>query len=60
MSLDELFYKLHRDKDEIENIQVLHGQCLRLFVYKDKDTWLFEDGFRLDVNKHKEGKKDEY
>lgn len=49
--IEELFRKLNRDDKLINQTMVVHGHCLRLFVSKEKDTWLFQDGYRLDVAK---------
>ena len=49
--IDELFMKLYRDNDLINKEMVKHGHCLRLFVSKETDTWLFQDGYRLEVRK---------
>lgn len=58
MSFYELYEKYKRDYQLIKRESLAHGHCLRLFVYDAKDTWLFEDGFKLDVPTQKKGDTD--
>ena len=48
---DELFIKINQNKELLDELTAAHGHCIRVFVTKESDTWLFEDQFKYVVKK---------
>lgn len=50
-NVNELFKKVNANKEMINALMMKHGHCIRLFVSKENDTWLFQDGYKHVVPK---------
>lgn len=50
-NVDKLFVKVNESKKLINALMLEHGHCIRLFVSKENDTWLFQDGYKHVVAK---------
>ena len=47
----ELYHRYNKDKSELQQQVLIHGNPIRLFVSKEKVIWRFSDGFSLEVEK---------